>query len=210
MLADKENVILPTKIHMAPADDVFCNVMPSILPNNNAGVKVVTRYPNREPSLDSQLLLMDASNGHFLALMDANWITAMRTGAVAVHSILLLAKKNFKTIGFMGLGNTARSTMLILAEMVTERPLTVKLLKYKGQEVDFANRFKKYNNISFVYVDTYAEMVKGSDVVISAATYLADDICDDQCFDEGVLVVPIHTRGFTNCDLFFDKVYADD
>lgn len=47
-------------------------------------------------------------------------------------------------------------------------------------------------------------------MVISAATYLPNDLCEDSCFDEGVLVVPIHTLGFTNCDLFFDKIYADD
>ena len=23
-------------------------------------------------------------------------------------------------------------------------------------------------------------------------------------------VIPVHTRGFQNCDLFFDKVFADD
>ena len=34
--------------------------------------------------------------------------------------------------------------------------------------------------------------------------------CPDEAFDEGVLVVPVHTLGFTNCDLFFDKVFADD
>lgn len=28
--------------------------------------------------------------------------------------------------------------------------------------------------------------------------------------DTGVLIVPIHTPGFTNCDLFFDKVFADE
>ena len=33
---------------------------------------------------------------------------------------------------------------------------------------------------------------------------------DDSLFQEGVLVVPVHTRGFQNCDLFFDKVYGDD
>ena len=58
--------------------------------------------------------------------------------------------------------------------------------------------------------DDEAALVKGADVVISAATYLSGDICTDDCFAEGVLVVPIHTLGFTNCDLFFDKVYADD
>ena len=33
---------------------------------------------------------------------------------------------------------------------------------------------------------------------------------DDNLYREGCLVVPVHTRGFQNCDLFFDKVYADD
>ena len=47
-------------------------------------------------------------------------------------------------------------------------------------------------------------------MVISCATYFENDIAQDDWFDEGVLVVPVHTRGFTNCDLFFDKVYADD
>ena len=47
-------------------------------------------------------------------------------------------------------------------------------------------------------------------MVISAASYFSEDICSDEYFDEGITVVPIHTRGFTNCDLFFDKVFADD
>ncbi len=214
MLKDKDKVNLPAKISLAPADGVFCNVMPCIMPNDDfgsvGGVKVVTRYPERKPSLDSKLLLLNTETGEFLALMDANWITAMRTGAVATHSILLLAKKNFSTIGFIGLGNTARSTLLVLANMVTDRELTVKLLKYKNQHESFAERFKEYKNIHFEYVDSYKQVVKGSDVVISCVTYFGEDVCDDDCFDEGVLVVPVHTRGFTNCDLFFDKVYADD
>ena len=32
----------------------------------------------------------------------------------------------------------------------------------------------------------------------------------NDAFQPGVLVVPVHTRGFQNCDLFFDKVFADD
>jgi ornithine cyclodeaminase/alanine dehydrogenase len=71
-------------------------------------------------------------------------------------------------------------------------------------------RFADYPNFEFETVDTPQQMVAGSDVVISGATYLHTDICEDKYFDEGVLVVPIHTLGFTNCDLFFDKVFADD
>ena len=33
---------------------------------------------------------------------------------------------------------------------------------------------------------------------------------NDTLYKEGILLVPIHTRGFQNCDLFFDHVFADD
>lgn len=148
--------------------------------------------------------------GEFLALMDANYITAMRTGAVAAHSIKLFAKNNFKTIGLIGLGNTARTTILCLHNLYPNREFDIKLLKYKGQEELFKERFKNYINFHFTYVDDYQSVVIDSDVVISCATYFGNDICEDSCFKEGVLVVPVHTRGFTNCDLFFDKIYADD
>lgn len=92
--------ILPPKVSLHPGpESVFCNFMPSIVPGNDGrmwgGVKLVTRYPDREPALDSSLLLFDALTGETLALMDADWITAMRTGAVAAHSICLLAKDGF-------------------------------------------------------------------------------------------------------------------
>lgn len=214
MIVNKNNTILPAKISMKPTEGVFCNVMPSILGNGDkyysGGVKIVNRYPERKPSLDSKLILLDIENGDFLALMDANWITAMRTGAVAAHSIMLLAKKDFQEIGMLGLGNTARATLLVLVSMLPDREFNIKLLKHKGQEILFAERFAQYDNLHFTYVDDSDTLARKSDVIVSAATYLPNDLCSDDCFEEGVLVVPIHTLGFTNCDLFFDKIYADD
>lgn len=214
MIQQKKAAVLPPKISLHPAEDTFCNFMPCIIapPQSGryGGIKIVSRYPDRQPSLDSQLVLMDMENGKFLALMDANWITAMRTGAVAVHSIRLLAKKDFQNIALIGLGNTARAILLVLAEVFPQREFFIKLLKYKGQEILLAERFKAYSSLHFTYVDMPEAAVSGSEVVLSCATYLANDLCADNCFDEGVLVVPVHTRGFTNCDLFFDKVYADD
>lgn len=213
MINNKNSAFLPAKTHMNLPGNIFCNVMPSFIDfqgTKMGGIKVVTRYPKREPALDSKILLFNADSGKFLSLMDGNWITAMRTGAVAVHSIVTLAKSEYKTIGMIGLGNTARATLLILNEVEPERKLTIKLLRYKDQAELFSNRFKDFNNLTFEVYDTAQEVVKGSDVVISCATYFDNDICSDDAFDEGVLVVPVHTRGFTNCDLFFDKVFADD
>ena len=212
MILHKADAFLPAEIHMNMPGNVFCNVMPCLLqmPNGNVGgVKVVTRYPERKPSLDSKILLFNADSGVFLALIDGNWITAMRTGAVAAHSIINLAKSDYTIIGMIGLGNVARATMLVLASMV-DRELEVKLLRYKDQAELFIERFKEFDNLHFEIVDSVEDVVKGMDVIVSCATYFENDIASDDWFDEGVLVVPVHTRGFTNCDLFFDKVFADD
>ena len=213
VLEHKKDALLPAKISMKLGEGIFCNTMPGVvsMPSGKryGGVKVVTRYPQRSPSLDSKLILFDADSGEMEALMDADWITAMRTGAVAVHSMRLFVKRDFNTIGLIGLGNTARATMLVFSAFCNKK-VKVLLLKYKGQEALFAERFSGFPNFEFVYCDTAEEVIAHSQVVISAATYLPEDLCRDNAFGKGVLVIPIHTLGFTNCDLFFDKVFADD
>lgn len=213
-LVNKSKYILPAKISIKPTDEIFYNVMPSILPDNNAaGLKVVTRYPNRSPSLDSQIMIFDFNNGKIKALLDGNYITAMRTGAVAAHSIKLLAKKDFSKIGFIGMGNQARATIKVLVSIFQNKSFILKLYKYKDQHETFEKYVRSLpgsENISFEYCDNYRDTVKGSDVILSSATYFEKDLCEDDCFEEGCLVVPVHTRGFMNCDLFFDKVFADD
>ncbi len=213
MILHKKESCLPPKTHMTIGDSSFCNVMPCIIPYGEGsigGIKIVTRYPDRTPALDSKILIFNAESGELLALMDGNWITAMRTGAVAVHSIAHLAKCDFNTIGIIGLGNVARACLIVLAAKYSDRCFDIKLLNYKDQAGLFADRFKDYPNIRFHYADSVKECIQGSDVVISCATYLEHDIAENEWFDEGVLVVPVHTRGFMNCDLFFDKVFADD
>lgn len=212
MIVHKADAFLPAKTHMNMPGNVFCNVMPCLVrseKNTIGGVKVVTRYPERKPSIDSKILLFNADSGEFLALMDGNWITAMRTGAVAAHSVIHLAKNDWSIVSMIGLGNVARSSLLVLASMVAQ-PMTVKLLCYKDQAELFVERFKDFSNLTFQIVNTVEECIRGSEIVISCATCFESDIASDDWFEEGVLVVPVHTRGFTNCDLFFDKVFADD
>ena len=58
--------------------------------------------------------------------------------------------------------------------------------------------------------DTYEETIIGSDLIISAVTRATEDFASDECYKEGCTVIPIMTLGFQNCDLFFDKVFADE
>ena len=209
LISNKNEVILPPKISIKPEEGVFYNVMPSFSKTLNfAGLKMVNRYPKRIPALDSKILLYDQTSGECLALIDGNWITAVRTGAVAAYTINHYAKSGYQSIGIMGLGNTARSTLNMLLTTNTKLP-TINLLKYKNQEKLFEEYYKKSNLIFNEYEDV-DELVSNSDVVISCVTYASHDFCQDSSFKKGVLVVPVHTLGFTNCDLFFDQVIVDD
>lgn len=201
---------IPPKISMHQNGDIFYNTMPCFIPSlNRFGVKEVSRFPLKEPALNSDLLLYE--NGELLGLFDATWITAMRTGAVAATAIKALQHHGSKTYALMGLGNTATATMLCLNEILPDNSqVTVKLLRYKNQSERFRKRFKDFEKFSFMEVGTKDELVSGSDVVISCVTSESGTIAPDHCYKDGVLVVPIHTRGFQNCDLFFDKVFADD
>lgn len=202
---------LPPKISMARDGNVFINVMPSVLESRGVyGVKVVSRYPNNTPALNSEIFLYELDTGTLLALLDGNWITTYRTGAVAALSIDLLGKKDFETIGIIGLGNTARAMLDVLLDSQLGRKLTIKLKQYKEQELDFMQRYQYHPNIRFILCQDNEELIRESDVVVSCVTYAENLVGRDDWFQEGVLVVPVHTRGFQNCDLFFDKIVADD
>lgn len=210
VLTLKKECQLPAKISMKKEGHIFINVMPSIMDSiATAGVKIVSRYPNRKPSLDSQILLYNSVNGKSLAMLDGNIITAYRTAAVANIAINELAIDNYTTIAMIGLGNIAYATMNILKEQIKNK-VTVKLYKYKNQEKRFINYFQNNKNLEFHVVNTYEELIKNSDIIISCVTKTDVNFGKDEWFKEGCLVVPIHTLGFQNCDLFFDKFIVDD
>lgn len=157
------------------------------------------------------MLLYDAQTGELLALIDTDWITTMRTGAVAAVSAKALRKSTAETYGIVGLGNTARATLLCLLEQEPERHFPVKLVRYKDQAEMFIERFKKYQNVSFEIVDSAEEMAGDVDVFISCITNAQGLlVSDEKKFKLGVTVIPVHMRGLQNCDTTFDRVFGDD
>lgn len=209
----KETAQLPAKISLHPQGNDFFNTMPCLLPSpyNYYGVKVVHRIKGATPALGSDLLLYNSQNGELLAMFDADWITTMRTGAVATLAIQTFRKSDVTTYGLLGLGNTGRATMLCLLDSEPEVMHNVILLRYKEQAELFIERFKDYQNVSFTICNDVSDLVRQSDVIISCITEAQGLLCeDDTCYKKGCLVIPVHTRGFQNCDLLFDKVYADD
>lgn len=210
----KYDAQVPPKISLHPQKSDFFNTMPCLLPPeyDRFGVKVVSRIAGNKPSLRSDVLLYQASTGILLSLMSADWITQMRTGAVAALTINMLQSSCTNVYAFVGLGSTAIATMqCLLSILPLQKQITCKLLRYKRQADDFINLFSAFSNVRFVIVENNEDLIKDSDVVVSAVTEMPTLFCEkNDLYKKGVLLVPIHTRGFQNCDLFFDHVFADD
>lgn len=215
--AQKHEAQLPAKISVHPAGYDFFTSMPCLLSQKEGaahryfGVKEVHRIEGATPSLGSDMMLYDANNGNLLALVDCDWITTMRTGAVAAVSAKALRREDADTYGLVGLGNTGRATMLCILEAEPEKHFKVKLLRYKDQAELFIERFKEYANVEFEIVDDINEMARTVDVFISCITS-ADGLLvkDEKDFKTGVTVIPVHMRGLQNCDTTFDRVFGDD
>lgn len=213
MIAQKPSAILPPKTTMHQDGHVFYNVMPCILPNEDRmGVKIITRHPEKisGPTLTSQILLYQASSGSLLAILDGSYITAMRTGAAAVHSIGLFANPDFLSIGIIGLGITATAAMDIWCAVNPAKELEIHLLRYKKQAEVFCERYRYNRNLHFTIHDTPESVIRSSEVVVSCVTVAEKDFAKRDAYRPGCTVLPVHSMGFQNCDTFFDKVFADD
>lgn len=211
----KDDIQMPAKMSVHPQGEDFITSMPCLLPESQGqkyfGIKMVSRIDGQVPTLQSNIFLYDAKSGHLLAVVDGDWITAMRTGAVAALATKTLQRKGNSVYSIMGLGNIGRAVGLCLAADNRDRQITFRLLRYKDQAERFVERLKDFDNVNFEIVDDKRIFAAEADVLISAVTVATELLFpDDDLFRKGVTVIPVHMRGFQNCDLFFDKVFGDD
>jgi ornithine cyclodeaminase/alanine dehydrogenase-like protein (mu-crystallin family) len=116
------DVEMPPKIGVHPRDDAFIHAMPAYLSDSDAvGLKWVAGYPSNQPLgipyIHGLLVLSDAETGRPLAVMDATWITEVRTAAASMLGIRALAEGPVEAIGIIGCGRQGH-VHLELAERV--------------------------------------------------------------------------------------------
>ena len=99
-------------------------------------LKVVTVYPDNPseyglPTTIGTLLLNDPRTGALVAIMDAGFLTAMRTGAVSGVATRHLARKDARSVGVFGAGVQARTQLMAMCEV---RPIERALVCDPWQE----------------------------------------------------------------------------
>ena len=211
----KDDAHIPAKMSVVPQGEDFITSMPCLLPECGGkkyfGIKVVSRIKGQVPTLQSTISLYNACMGNLLAIVDGNWITAMRTGAVAALAADLFQRKDSNTYSIIGLGNIARAVALCLMDNNKHRQIKIRLMRYKNQAEAFIERFKGYKNVSFEIIDDKDAFVGEADVLFSCVTVATELLFpNDALYQKGMTLIPVHTPGFQNCDLFFDKVFGDD
>lgn len=86
--------------------------MPAYLSQSQGlGVKIVSSFPENvnvdKPSINGVIVLLDANTGIPVALLEASYLTALRTGAISGLATELLAPNDAKTLCMLGAGAQA-------------------------------------------------------------------------------------------------------
>lgn len=105
---------LPPKIHVNPLEGTYLNAMPAYIGGDYhmCGIKWVSGYPsNRQKGLPvtwGVIILNDYETGAPLAVMDAHWITAIRTAGVASVTAKYCAKQDVHAMTIIGAGEQGK------------------------------------------------------------------------------------------------------
>ena len=169
-------VEMPPKIGIHPAPDAFIHAMPAAIPAQKAaGIKWVGGYPANSkrglPYITGLLILNDFETGIPLALMDATWITAKRTGAATALSAKYLARTDSATVGILGCGVQGRSNLEALKVLF---PLK-KIFAYDthpDRSARYAQEMSAQLGIEAVPVTDPKQAVVNSDIVVTAGPIL--------------------------------------
>ena len=120
---------LRTVLEVGPSH-AFFGVMPAFMPAAGAlGTKLVTVFGSNAaiglPSHLATILLMDATTGELLSVMDGRYITEARTAAVSAVSTRLLAREDAGVVAILGSGVQARSHLRALSHVRALREVRV-------------------------------------------------------------------------------------
>lgn len=146
--------------------------MPAYLAQDKTlGLKVVSIFPNNLakniPSITGFIMLLDASTGEPKVLMDAAYLTALRTGAVSGLATKYFARDNASHVAIIGSG---AQSLTQLEAVTTVRNITrvsiwsrnIKNAEEFAKKLDKQYDIKVYENISLA--------VRDADIICTATS----------------------------------------
>ncbi len=147
-------------------------VMPAFIPRlGAAGVKVVNSHPgNRRyglPAVIATLIMVDPRNGRPTAIIGANSLTSIRTGAAGGLAVKYLARPESRVAGMIGAGVQARTQLQALLKVLggLERVKVYDVDRNKAAEL--AKDFSVRTECRIEVVESPERAARESDVLVT-------------------------------------------
>lgn len=175
--AKREGAVeMPAKIGIHPRGDAFIHAMPAYLETADAaGIKWVAGYPDNQdaglPYIHGLFVLTDAGTGTPLAVMDATWITEIRTAAASMLGVRALAERPVETLGILGCGRQG-TVHLELAKDALPALARVMLFDRHPERAEALGAGHPQLDVSVV--DRADRVAENADVVITTAAIVRD------------------------------------
>lgn len=176
-------------------------------------VIVSPRNPARGmPGINGAIMLLDSETGKLLAVMDANWVTAIRTSGLSAVVARRLANPQSASVAFIGCGVQAHSHLDAFAELF---PLTEIRASGRGAaNVEKLCAAAREKGLEATASASAREAVEGADLVVTSITlsYDVEPFIDARWMKPGAfaamtdLAIPWMPQGMTA----FDTVIIDD
>lgn len=201
-----------TGIHTRPG--AFTHAMPAYLPTKDiAGSKIISVYPGNDaigvPSTNGIIVMSDAETGIPSTVLDASWITSMRTAMVSMVDVAYMANPQ-PTFGIIGAtGVTGRAHIEAIAAIYPGSRVLVGSRQPRRLQALITEMASA--DVTLVATHSSEEIVRGSDVVIVCTSHLPEPILSPEWLHPGHNVLNVHSRGWPGDVLSaVDLVSCDD
>ncbi len=213
------DAVIEPRVHLEPGvSNGHFNVLRGSLGGDIdvAGVKVVgdfvDNYALGLPSELALLNLMDRRTGQPRAVIDASYLTDMRTGAVTAIGAKHLARKGSKVLGHVGARGTAYWNVRLLDHLFDFDEIRVHSRRPESREA-FARQLTEDLGKRIVVTSDWESCVRDADVVVEASRLERPEVMlRTEWIARGAFVVPYGTMSALEDDLLtvIDKVVVDD
>lgn len=213
---NEEKIEAPPKIGVHPKENAFIHEMPSYLSRLKlSGIKWVSGFPtNYEhdlPTITGILALNDVETGLPVAVMDARWITGIRTAIVSAVTAKYSANPKSKTLGIIGTGVQGIFHAIALKKVLPDLE-EIKIYDIKSSSrTTFIETLSGVLDIKISEKDNYQDVVTDTDVVVTSTQRLEKPIIEYSWLKEGVLGIGLEAgRAWGDTILQMDKFITDD
>ena len=157
--------ILPERMNLALGQTLF-RVMPAILPTAGVlGLKFF--YGTFDEGVRYSVMVCAVDGGEVLAVVDAAYLTALRTGATSGVATRHLARPDARTVGVIGSGLEAETNLAAVCA-VRAIDLVRVYSRDRARRSDFARRMSSRLGIAIEPAGTPEQAAAGMDVVVAA------------------------------------------